>query len=195
MIRLLLALATFALLAPSALAGQSGAPILALWEFDGWAAPTAERPLGLRFALLEDGRVIYAPDDPAMDALIPNQYFQARLSSAEAEALTAALTPILQQQAAASPAQQGRSTAFYFRDPATGEEREAAVAGHPCLAEGRVFSATAPAPGLRANRNSADRLALPPALRQACNLLTGFYHASTEPWSPEALPATLPPPR
>ena len=192
MIKSLFALTLSALLAPAALAGQSNAPLLALWEFDGWAAPTAERPLGLRFVLLEDGRVIYAPDDPAIDALIPNQYFQARLSRAEAEALTTALTPILQQQAAGPSATQGEWTAFYFRDPATGEERYAAVTGHPCLAEGRVFSATAPVAGLQANRNSADRLALPPAMREACNLLTAFHHASTEPWSPDAVPATLP---
>jgi hypothetical protein len=57
-----------------------------------------------------------------------------------------------------------------------------------------VFSATVPVPGLEANRNSADRAALPPAMRQACNLLAAFHHASTEPWSPEALPATLPQP-
>src|SRR5687768_9360025 len=192
MLRSLFALILTALLVPQALAGQSSAPLLALWEFDGWAAPTAERPLGLRFALLEDGRVIYAPDDPAIDALIPNQYFQARLSPTEAEALTAVLMPILQQQSASPSVWQGGWTAFYFRDPATGEERHAAVAGHPCLAEGRVFSATVPVPGLQANRNSADRAALPPALRQACNLLTAFHHASIEPWSPQALPATLP---
>jgi hypothetical protein len=192
MLRSLFALALFLLLAPSALAGQSSAPLLALWEFDDWAAPTAERPLGLRFVLLEDGRVIYAPDDPAIDTLIPNQYFQARLSPDEAQALTAALMPILRQQSVATSAPRGGWTAFYFRDPATGEERQAAVAGHPCLAKGRVFSATAPAPGLRANQNSADRAALPPAMRQACNLLAGFHHASTQPWSPQVVPAFLP---
>ena len=192
MLRSLFALTLTALLAPPALAGQSNAPLLALWEFDGWAAPTAERPLGLRFVLLEDGSVIYAPDDPAIDALIPNQYFQARLSPTEAEALTAALMPILQQQSASPSVSQGGWTAFYFRDPATGEERHAAVAGHPCLAEGRVFSATVPAPGLQANRNSADRAALPLAMREVCNRLTAFHHASIEPWSPQALPATLP---
>lgn len=192
MLRSLFALTLFAALMQQAFAGQSSAPILALWEFDGWAAPTAERPLGLRFALLEDGSVIYAPDDPAIDTLIPNQYFQARLAPDEAQALTAALMPILQQQSAATSAPQGERTAFYFRDPATGEERQAAVAGHPCLAKGRVFSATAPAPGLRANRNSADRAALPPAMRQACNLLAGFHHASTQPWSPQVVPAFLP---
>jgi hypothetical protein len=192
MIRSLFALTLCLLLAPSALAGQSSAPILALWEFDGWALPTAERPLGLRFVLLEDGSVIYAPDDPAIDALIPNQYFQARLSRAEAEALTAALTPVLQQQAVSPSAMQDGWTAFYFRDPVTGEERQAAVSGHPCLAEGRVFSATVPAPGLQANRNSADRAALPVAMREVCNRLTAFHHASIEPWSPQALPATLP---
>ena len=192
MFRSLFALILFALVAPQALAGQSSAPILALWEFDGWAAPTAERPLGLRFVLLEDGSVIYTLDDPAIDALIPNQYFQARLSPDEAQALTAALAPTLQQQSAAPSATERGWTAFYFRDPATGQERQAAVAGHPCLAKGRVFSATVPAPGLQANQNSADRAALPLAMRQACNLLTGFYHASTQPWSPQVLPAFLP---
>lgn len=192
MLRSLFALILAGLLAPQTLAGQSNAPLIALWEFDGWAVPTAERPLGLRFVLLEDGRVIYAPDDPAIDALIPNQYFQARLSPAEAQELTAALTPVLQQQAAAPSATDSGWTAFYFRDPATGEGRRAAVVGHPCLAEGRVFSATIPAPGLQANRNSADRAALPPAMREVCNRLTAFHHASIEPWSPEALPATLP---
>ena len=58
MFRSLFALMLTALIAPQALAGQSNPPLLALWEFDGWAAPTAERPLGLRFVLLEDGRVI-----------------------------------------------------------------------------------------------------------------------------------------
>jgi hypothetical protein len=192
MLRSLFALTFIMLLAPQALAGQSSAPLLALWEFDGWAPPTAERPLGLRFVLLEDGSVIYTPDDPAIDALIPNQYFQARLSPAEAEALAATLMPVLQQQAAAQAVTESGWTAFYFRDPATGEERHAAVAGHPCLAKGRVFSATVPAPGLQANRNSADRAALPLAMREACNQLTGFHHASTQPWSPQVLPAFLP---
>lgn len=190
MVRSLFALTLFALLAPSAQAGQSSAPVLALWEFDGWAAPTAERPLGLRFALLEDGSVIYAPDDPAMDRLIPNQFFQARLSPEEMLVVSKALHESLPQS---SPGpQQGSRTVFYLRDPATGVERRTAFAGHPCLARGRVFSATVPVPGLEANRNSADRAALPPAMRQACNLLAGFHHASTEPWSPEALPAFLP---
>ena len=192
MFRSLFALTLSLLLAPSALAGQSNAPLLALWEFDGWAAPTAERPLGLRFVLLEDGSVIYTLDDPAIDALIPNQYFQARLSAAEMQALTVALTPVLQQQAASPSETQHGWTSFYFRDPATGQERQTAVAGHPCLAKGRVFSATVPAPGLRANQNSADRAALPLAMRDACNLLTGFHHASTQTWSPQTLPAFLP---
>jgi len=193
MLRSLIALTLFALVAPSALAGQSAAPVLALWEFDGWAAPTAERPLGLRFALLEDGSVIYSPDDPAMDQLMPAHYFQARLSPAEAAALTTTLMPILRQQPAALPsAMQAARTAFYFRDPATGQESQAVVAGHPCLAKGRVFSATAPMPGLQANRNSEDRLALAPAMREVCNRLAGFHHASTESWSPEAVPAILP---
>ncbi len=73
MIRVLVALMLLALLAPQSQAGQSNAPVLALWEFDGWAMPTAERPLGLRFVLLAEGRVVFAPEDPAIDALIPNQ--------------------------------------------------------------------------------------------------------------------------
>jgi hypothetical protein len=191
MIRSLFALAMLVLAAPAVQAGQSDAPLLALWEFDGWSAPTPERPLGLRFAMLEDGRVVYAPDDPAMDRLIPNQYFQARLSPEEVLALTKALHDALPRSSAA-PTQQGSRTVFYLRDPATGVERKAELAGHPCLAHGRVFSATAPVAGLQAVQNSADRAALPRAIRDACNLLTGFHHASTEPWSPQALPASVP---
>ena len=192
MIRPLVALALFALAAPHAEAGPANSPLIALWEFDGWASPTAERPLGLRFALLEDGRVLYAPDDPAMDQLIPNQYFQARLSPDEMQALTGVLIGILQQQSAAPTESKHGLTVFYFQDTATGAQRQAAFAGHPCLAKGRVFSATAPVAGLISVRNSADRAALPPAMRQACNLLTGFHHASTEPWSPQAVPAVMP---
>jgi hypothetical protein len=96
------------------------------------------------------------------------------------------------QQATAASQPQGSKTVFYVRDPATGSERRTELAGHPCLAEGRVFSATVPAPGLQANRNSADRAALPPAMRRACNLLTAFHHASIEPWSPQAVPTSLP---
>jgi hypothetical protein len=194
MVRSLFALILTTLLAPSALAGQSNAPLLALWEFDGWAAPTAERPLGLRFVLLDDGSVIYAPDEPAIDALIPNAYFQARLTQAEIDALSTSVSAILQAQADQEyhPDKSRGWTAFIFRDAATGAERRAEVAGHPCLAKGRVFSATAPVAGLRANQNSADRAALSPAMRDACNRLAGFHHASTEPWSPQALPATLP---
>ena len=55
MLRLFLALALAALFAPHATADRSNAPLLALWEFDGWAKATPERPLGLRFVLLEDG--------------------------------------------------------------------------------------------------------------------------------------------
>lgn len=192
MIRRLLSVAVVACFAPGAQAGQSDTPVLALWEFDGWAAPTEERPLGLRFVLMEDGAVVYAPDDPAIDALIPNQYFQARLSPDEMQSLTGALAPVLQQQSDAAPEKQHGWTAFYFRDSASGEPRRAELAGHPCLAKGRVFSATVPVPGLRANQNSDDRAALSPAMRQACNLLTGFHHASTQPWSPAEVPATLP---
>lgn len=196
MIRLLIALMLVALLAPDARAGQSNAPVLALWEFDGWAMPTSERPLGLRFALLSDGRVVFAPDDPAIDALIPNQYFQAQLSPPEMQALTESLTRILQQQVEAAPSTEKERgwTAFYFRDATTGEQRHAEVAGHPCLAKGRVFSATAPVAGLRAVQNSADRAALPPSMREACNLLAGFHHASTQPWSPASTPAMVPEP-
>jgi len=183
-------------LAPHARAGQSNAPVLALWEFDGWATPTPERPLGLRFALLEDGRVVFTPDDPSIDALIPSQFFQAKLSPAESEALMRALTEALQQQAAAAPSKDKDRgwTAFYFRDAVTGGQRHAEFGGHPCLAKGRVFSATAPVPGLRSNQNSADRAALPRPLREACNLLAGFHHASTQPWSPQAVPALIPEP-
>ena len=192
MIRSLIALALLVLLVPHADAGQANTPLIALWEFDGWASPTTERPLGLRFALLEDGRVLYTPDDPAMDRLIPNQYFQARLSPDEVQALTGLLTGILQQQSAATAESKHGLTVFYFRDTATGAQRQAAFAGHPCLARGRVFSATAPVAGLTSVQNSADRAALPPAMRQVCNLLTGFHHASTEPWSPQTLPAVMP---
>lgn len=193
MIRSLAALTALAFLIPSAAAGQSGAPVLALWEFDGWA-PTQERPLGLRFALLEDGTVIFAPDEPAFDAVIPSAFFQARLTKTEADALTGAVSAVLQAQAdqELQPEKSGGWTAFIFRDPGTGAERRVEVAGHPCLAKGRVFSATTPVPGLKANRNSADRAALPGAMRDACNLLAGFHHASAEPWSPQAVPASLP---
>src|SRR5213593_2625764 len=143
MIRLFLGLVLGALLAPIARAGQSNAPVLALWEFDGWAMPTPERPLGLRFALLEDGRVLFAPDDPAIDALIPNQYFQAQLSPDEMQALTESLMQVLQRQSQSAPEKQRGWTAFYYRDAATGEQRHAEFTGHPCLAKGRVFSATA----------------------------------------------------
>ncbi len=52
MIKFLAVFVTMASLALPARAAQPGSmPILALWEYDGWAAPTAERPLGLRFAL------------------------------------------------------------------------------------------------------------------------------------------------
>jgi hypothetical protein len=193
MIRSLFALVLFALLTLSAQAGQSGAPLLALWEFDGWAAPTAMRPLGLRFVLLEDGSVIYAPDEPAIDALIPNAFFQARLAKSEVSALTESMSVILRTQAEREdhPDKSRGWTAFIFRD-ATGAERRAEVAGHPCLARGRVFSATAPVAGLKANQNSADRAALSSAMREACNRLAGFHHASMEPWSPAQVPAAVP---
>jgi hypothetical protein len=193
MLRLFLALTLAALLAGHARADQAKEPLLALWEFDGWAKPTHERPLGLRFVLLEDGSVIYTPDDPAIDALIPSQYFQARLSPVEAWALTESMAGTLRQQVdTASPAQEDGSTAFFFRDGDLGVLRKVAVAGHPCLAKGRVFSATAPVAGLGAVRNSTDRAALSPAMREACNRLAGFHHPGSAPWSPQALPAALP---
>ena len=194
MFRSLFALMFTALLVPSVQAGQSGAPLLALWEFDGWAAPTAERPLGLRFVLLEDGSVIYAPDEPAFDGLTPNAFFQARLTKSEIDALAESMSAILQAQAdqEVHPDKSRGWTAFIFRDARTGAERRAEVAGHPCLAKGRVFSATAPVAGLKANQNSADRAALSPAMREVCNRLAGFHHASMQPWSPQAVPAMLP---
>jgi hypothetical protein len=194
MFRALFALIFAVLLVPIAQAGQSSAPLLALWEFDGWAAPTAERPLGLRFLLLDDGRVMFSPDEPAIDRLIPNAFFQARLTEMEIDALSKAMSAILQAQADQEyhPDKSRGWTAFIFRDANTGAERRAEVAGHPCLAKGRVFSATAPVTGLRANQNSADRAALSPAMREVCNRLAGFHHASTESWSPQAVPALLP---
>lgn len=191
LIRSLIALTLSVLAAPSALAGQSAAPVLALWEFDGWAAPTVDRPLGLRFALLEDGNVIFGPDDPAIDTLIPNSYFQAQLSPEEVKTLMSSLAALLQQQPQAAPEKQRGWTAFYFRD-ATGQQRNVEFAGHPCLAHGRIFSATEPVAGLKSAQNSADRAALPQAMHDACNLLTNFHHASIEAWSPQALPAFLP---
>jgi hypothetical protein len=194
MIRSIFALTLSLLIAPSALAGQTSAPLLALWEFDGWAAPTAERPLGLRFLLLEDGRVVFSPDEPAIDRLIPSAFFQARLTEMEIDALSKAMSAILQAQADQEyhPDKSRGWTAFIFRDANTGAERRAEVAGHPCLAKGRVFSATAPVAGLKANQNSADRAALSPPMRAVCDRLAGFHHASTESWSPAAVPAFLP---
>jgi hypothetical protein len=195
MLRLFLVLSFVGFVAPHAMAGQPSAPLLALWEFDGWAKPTPERPLGLRFVLLEDGSVIYTPDDPAIDALIPSQYFQARLSPAEAWALAESMAGTLRQQVdTASPSEDNGSTAFFFRDSEQGALHKVTVAGHPCLAKGRVFSATAPVAGLIAVRNSADRAALSPAMREACNRLAGFHYVGAAPWSPQALPAVLPQP-
>jgi hypothetical protein len=181
-------------LAGSAAAQPASTPVLALWEHDGWAAPTAERPLGLRFALLEDGRAIFSPDDPAWDRLIPAGFYQAQLTPDEAAALAERIAGLLRREAAGAqlPAPQGDWTAFYFRDAESGAARRAEAAGHPCLARGRVFSATAPVAGLRATRNSADRAALSPALREVCNLLTQFHHAGARAWDPAELPAPLP---
>lgn len=189
MVRLLVALTLICSLPFPAYAGQPSAPVLALWEFDGWAAPTPERPLGLRFVLMEDGSVIFAPDDPAIDGLIPNQFFQAKLSPPEAWAMTEALAGTLSQQVdTASPGREGGETVFVFRDADGGKLRQVVIAGHPCMAKGRVFSATAPVSGLSAVQNSSDRMALSPAMREVCNRLAGFHHVSAAPWSPAALP-------
>jgi hypothetical protein len=170
------------------------APILALWEYDGWAAPTADRPLGLRFVLLEDGHVLFSPDDPAWDKLIPAGFFQAKLSSDEIEALVGRVDSILRREAkeAQLPTREGNWTAFYFRDSESGAAQRAEITGHPCLARGRVFSATAPVKGLRANQNSEDREALSPAMREVCNLLTQFHHVGAKAWDPAELPAPIP---
>lgn len=188
----LLTLTGSALAAPAAVAQPASAPILALWEYDGWAAPTAERPLGLRFVLLEDGRVIFSPDDPAWDHLIPAGFYQAQLSADEAAALIGRIDGLLREADwAHMRGPEGKSTAFYVRNAADGAARRAEFAGHPCLARGRVFSATAPVQGLQAVRNTEIRLALPTALHDACNLLTQFFHASAREWNPAELPAPI----
>lgn len=194
MIRSIRAMLATGLLAAASAQAQPAEPILALWEYDGWAAPTAERPLGLRFALLADGSVIFSPDDPAWDRLIPAGFFQARLSAEEVAALVGRIDNALVgvAQEAQLPSRAGDWTAFYFRDPESGTARRAEVAGHPCLARFRVFSATAPVAGLKANRNSADRAALSPALRQVCDLLTQFHHSGARPWNAAELPAPMP---
>ena len=177
-------------------AQPAATPILALWEYDGWAAATAERPLGLRFALLEDGQVLFSPDEPALDHLIPAGFFQAKLSGDELEGLIGRVDSVLRREAkeAHLPSREGNWTAFYFRDGESGAPQRAEVSGHPCLARGRVFSATAPVEGLQANRNSEDRKALSPAMREVCNLLTQFHHAGAKPWDPAELPAPIPTP-
>src|SRR5688572_22696582 len=177
-------------------AQPAAAPILALWEYDGWAAATAERPLGLRFVLLEDGSVLFSPDEPALDHLIPAGFFQAKLSEDEIEALVGRVDSILRREAqeAQMPAREGNWTAFYFRDGESGAPQRAEISGHPCLARGRVFSATAPVEGLQANRNSAAREALSPAMRDVCNLVTQFHHAGAKKWDPSELPAPNPTP-
>ena len=176
-------------------AQPASAPILALWEYDSWAEATAERPLGLRFVLLEDGQVIFSPDDPAWDRLIPAGFFHAQLSSEEAAALTGRIDDLLREADwAQMPAQEGRSTAFYVRDAANGAARRAEFAGLPCLARGRVFSATAPVQGMQSVRNTETRLRLPPALHDACNLLPQFPHDSAREWNPAELPAPIPAP-
>lgn len=194
MIRHITTALAFIALALSSAHAQPAAPVLALWEYDGWAAPTAERPLGLRFALLADGSVIFSPDDPAWDRLIPAGFFQARLSPEEVAALVDRIDEALADVAAEAqlPARAGDWTAFYFRDPDSGEARRAEVAGHPCLARFRVFSATEPVAGLKANRNSADRAALSPSLRRVCDLLTGFHHSGARSWNAAELPAPTP---
>jgi hypothetical protein len=184
-----------------ALAGAHAAqpapePILALWEYDGWAAATAARPLGLRFALLEDGSVLFSPDEPALDHLIPAGFFQSKLSAEEIEALVGRVDSILRREAkeAQLPVREGNWTAFYFRDGESGAPQRAEVTGHPCLARGRVFSASAPVQGLRATQNSEDREALSPAMREVCNLLSQFHHSGTKAWDPAELPAPIPTP-
>jgi len=179
---------------PAHAAQPNAAPILALWEYDGWPGPTAERPLGLRFVLLEDGQVLFSHDEPALDRLIPAGYFQARLSAEEMDALLGRIDPILRREAADAqlPSRDGDWTVFYFRDRDSGEARRAEIAGHPCLARGRVFSATAPVDGLQAMRNSEDREALSPGLREVCNLLTQFHHTGAKAWDPARLPAPIP---
>jgi hypothetical protein len=184
-----------------ALAGAHAAqpvpePILALWEYDGWAAPTAERPLGLRFALLEDGSVLFSPDDPAWDRLIPAGFYQSKLSEDEIEALVGRVDSILRREVkdAQLPSREGNWTAFYFRDGESGAAQRAEIAGHPCLARGRVFSAAAPVEGLRSTQNSEDREALSPAMREVCNLLSQFHHAGAKAWNPAELPAPIPAP-
>jgi hypothetical protein len=184
---------TFLSSRPIAHAGQPDVtPVLALWEFDGWAKPTPERPLGLRFLLLGDGRVVFSPDEPAIDVVIPNAYYQAQLSPAESKALTDSMIGILQQQANAAANRERGWTAIYFRDAETGQQRRAEVSGHPCLASGRVFSATAAVSGLQAVRNSDDRTALTPLMRTVCDTLAGFHHRTAEPWMPGDVPAPLP---
>lgn len=194
MLRMIAAILSAALLGAAPARAQPAAPILALWEYDGWAAPTAERPLGLRFVLLADGRAIFSPDDPAWDKFIPAGFFQAQLSPAEVAELAGRIDGMLSNVAAEAqlPARAGDWTAFYFRDPESGEARRAEVAGHPCLARFRVFSATAPVAGLKANRNSADRAALAPPLRRVCDLLTGFHHAGTKQWNAAEVPVPMP---
>jgi len=181
-------------LASSQAAQPSPAPILALWEYDGWAAPTAERPLGLRFVLLEDGSVLFSPDDPAWDKLIPAGFYQTKLSPDEIEALVGRVDGILRREAkdAQLPTREGDWTAFYFRDSESGAPQRAEIAGHPCLAHGRVFSVTAPVEGLRATRNNEAREALSPAMRDVCNMLAQFHHAGARTWDPAELPAPIP---
>ncbi len=115
------------------------------------------------------------------------------MSPAEIEALTVALTPVLQQQAASAIGDTGRLDRFLFprRDDwrrAPGRSARAIRAWRKDACSARPFLS----PGLQANRNSADRAALPLAMREACNRLAAFHHASIEPWSPQALPAMLP---
>lgn len=175
-------------------APPTAAPILALWEYDGWAAATAERPLGLRFVLLEDGSVLFSPDEPALDHLIPAGFYQAKLSTDEIEDLVGRIDGILRREAkdAQLPTREGDWTAFYFRDAESGAPQRAEIAGHPCLAHGRVFSVTAPVEGLRATRNNEARAALSPEMRDVCNLLAQFHHAGAKAWDPAELPAPIP---
>lgn len=170
--------------------------VLALWEFDGWGEPTPERPLGLRFVLLADGTVIYSPDDPATDVVIPNQYFQAQLTPEESEALGRILIPALAAASAVDqPVDRHRGwSEFHFRYAASGDRRRVAVAGWPCLAKGRVFSVSEPVPGLPAARNTRDRMALSRGMRDVCDRRAGFHHKTTRPWSSIAAPVVIPAP-
>ena len=192
MLRSLFALTIFALLAPSAQAGQ---PTRHCWRSGSSTAGPRRRPNGRWVALRAAGgwpRHVLARRTGDRRT-IPNAFFQARLTIGNRRAGGADVRDPAGPGGPGVPSDKSHGwTAFIFRDAKTGAERRAEVAGHPCLAKGRVFSATAPVAGLKANQNSAARAALSPAMREVCNRLAGFHHASTESWSPEAVPALLP---